>query len=197
MLLSEDGGRAWERVWEQGPLSFLVYSRGGGRLLVGGATDIYFPFLMSSADEGRTWSEISFRDEFSLGDPQRLSGVAVAESPAPMLYLLIGNTLFRSPDWGETLEPLLEIGLEAGTLLVNPRRTGEIVVVADRLYHSRDAGESWRAFRPPRGGGLGPAAADWDQRVVAVVERQPAPGRDRLQVFNPDAITAEDGDPVP
>lgn len=123
------------------PARSIIAGAAPGRFYLSGARGLY-----RSDDYGRTWKNVGG----ALPDA-RVTAITMTRAPAEVVWIVLEGRVLASNDAAETWQPRSK-GLPPGTIetLVGDPASGRLWAAEDgRLYHTEDAGMSWRAVGQP------------------------------------------------
>lgn len=125
------------------PARVIQLGAAPGRIYLVGRRELY-----GSDDDGRTWSRI----EHGLPDQPEFSALAVARSPAEVLYAVIDGAVMVSRDAGRSWQTRSAglPGAPAEALTLDPASVSRLwVASANHIYRSDDAGSAWHRVGNP------------------------------------------------
>jgi hypothetical protein len=144
-----------------------TFSQTGSRIYAAGRNNR--AVLAYSDNQGFFWREINVTGKIT---PHPSSIYSVARVNQTELLVSADTGTFWSPDSGASFINVLSTATN-GKVLVNPDIDGEVIVVADSVYHSRSVPGPWTSWPlPGRRMPVAAASADWKRRhaVIPILE---------------------------
>jgi photosystem II stability/assembly factor-like uncharacterized protein len=148
--ISSDGGKTWRQasgLEGADPMGWVIDPNDPQKMYVGGHPGFY-----RSEDGGKSFSQdnsgLPGTDVHGLGmDPQ---------NPDILYAYIVDHGIYRSPDVGESWEPVSSEAGVMGPILVDPRDSDTLYVSSMKggFRKSTDGGESWQTVSPFPGGGM-------------------------------------------
>jgi photosystem II stability/assembly factor-like uncharacterized protein len=148
--ISSDGGKTWTQasgLEGADPMGWVISPDDPQEMYVGGHPGFY-----RSEDGGKSFSQdnsgLPGTDVHGLGmDPQ---------NPETLYAYIVDEGIYRSPDAGESWEPVSSEGGVMGPILVDPRDSDTLYVSSMQggFRKSTDGGEGWETVSPFPGGGM-------------------------------------------
>jgi photosystem II stability/assembly factor-like uncharacterized protein len=148
--ISSDGGKTWQQasgLEGADPMGWVISPDDPQKMYVGGHPGFY-----RSEDGGKGFSQdnsgLPGTDVHGLGmDPQ---------NPETLYAYIVDEGIYRSPDAGESWEPVSSEAGVMGPILVDPRGSDTLYVSSMQggFRKSTDAGESWVTVSPFPGDGM-------------------------------------------
>jgi photosystem II stability/assembly factor-like uncharacterized protein len=156
--ISSDGGKTWRQasgLEGADPMGWVIDPRDPQRMYVGGHPGFY-----RSEDGGKTFSQdnsgLPGTDIHGLGmDPQ---------TPETLYAYVVDYGIYRSPDAGESWEPVSSEAGVMGPILVDPRNSETLYVSSMQggFSKSTDGGETWQTIAPIPGGMVMSISQSWE-----------------------------------
>jgi photosystem II stability/assembly factor-like uncharacterized protein len=148
--ISTDGGKTWRQasgLEGADPMGWVIDPNDPQKMYVGGHPGFY-----RSEDGGKSFSQdnsgLPGTDVHGLGiDPQ---------NPDTLYAYIVDHGIYRSPDAGESWEPVSAEAGVMGPILVDPRNSDTLYVSSMQggFKRSTDGGQTWQAVAPFPGGGM-------------------------------------------
>ncbi len=148
--VSNDGGKTWRQIEDLAgtdPMGWVISPDDPSKMYVGGHPGFY-----RSEDGGKSFSQdnsgLPGTDVHGLGmDPQ---------NPETLYAYIVDHGTYRSPDTGESWEPVSSEAGVMGPILVDPRNPDTLYVSSMKggFRKSTDTGKTWRTVAPFPGGGM-------------------------------------------
>jgi photosystem II stability/assembly factor-like uncharacterized protein len=148
--VSTDGGKTWRQasgLEGADPMGWVINPQDPSKMYVGGHPGFY-----RSEDGGESFNQdnsgLPGTDVHGLGmDPQ---------NPETLYAYIVGHGIYRSPDAGESWEPVSDEAGVMGPILVDPRDTDTLYISSMQggFKRSTDGGQTWQAVAPFPGGGM-------------------------------------------
>jgi photosystem II stability/assembly factor-like uncharacterized protein len=148
--ISSDGGKTWRQasgLEGADPMGWVIDPNDPQKMYVGGHPGFYH-----SEDGGKSFSQdnsgLPATDVHGLGmDPQ---------NPQILYAYIVDEGIYRSPDAGESWEPVSSEAGVMGPILVDPRDSDTLYVssMEGGFRESTDGGENWQTVSPFPGGGM-------------------------------------------
>jgi hypothetical protein len=138
LLLSTDGGKAWNELNKPGPLVDLAVNPSNHRRLVVASIGGLEDGLFESTDGGRGWRRIG-------------NAVGLLAWPQPnRLYLIVqGGLVLASRDGGRTMRSVGEVGGAPAALLAQSESELYVALHDGTVKRSNDGGVSWAVRSTP------------------------------------------------
>jgi photosystem II stability/assembly factor-like uncharacterized protein len=146
--ISSDGGKTWRQaagLEGADPMGWVISPDDPSKMYVGGHPGFY-----RSEDGGKTWSQ----DNSGLPGTD-VHGLGMDLQNPDTLYAYIANYgIYRSPDAGESWEPVGSDAGIMGPILVDPRDSDTLYIssMEGGFRESTDGGETWQTVGPIPGG---------------------------------------------
>lgn len=154
IVKSEDGGRVWNIVYEEGGVSeFLTIDDNYPNYIwTGGWTNIFSPYLAKSEDGGKTWALLN-SNVYTNSDATCYDIVAHPDNPGLILVTMGGsvataNVIRKSNNGGQTWQTVME-GINTGTFTHSARSTKTVYAsgrnTSGTLFFAQteNFGDSW------------------------------------------------------
>jgi photosystem II stability/assembly factor-like uncharacterized protein len=148
--ISSDGGETWRQasgLEGADPMGWVIDPQNPSEMYVGGHPGFYH-----SEDGGKSFSQdnsgLPGNDVHGLGmDPQ---------NPDTLYAYIVDEGIYRSPDAGESWEPVSSEAGIMGPILVDPRDSDTLYIFSMEggFRKSTDGGETWQTVSPFPGGGM-------------------------------------------
>jgi hypothetical protein len=170
----------WSAVLTQSQFVGVQFAEQDGTILYGAGTQTGSSVIFRSTDDGRSWS-IPVLAGFETRALWPFMSLHSSRTPTPRFYFTQYRHLYRTLDAGDSVTCIRTFPTITPWLVANPQAP-ELLVAADSLYFSGDAGITWTSWPSPTGGVLGAWVVDWERRYVPVVEKVGGVGH--LYCFN-------------
>jgi photosystem II stability/assembly factor-like uncharacterized protein len=156
--VSKNGGKTWRQasgLEGADPMGWVISPDDPSKMYVGGHPGFY-----RSEDGGKSFSQdnsgLPGTDVHSLGmDPQ---------NPDTLYAYIVDEGIYRSPDAGESWEPVSSEAGVMGPILVDPRNSDTLYISSMQggFRKSTDGGKSWLTVAPIPGGMVMSISQSWE-----------------------------------